>query len=218
VYCSKSLCTFAARRHLRSPDAHVAFHAFLGAVATAARRLTGAGPDRRVFVQNLWAGINSQGQGNVGHTHPFSTLSGVLYLDHGWDDGDAHRDCGDRFDSGTGSGTSSSSTGSSCSSVKVGSGGELVLFDPRSAVTCSSPAHRATLRSTHICPRCNDDVDVGGHRPAPDLAVHTSPLCSRDDEDPLVTQSTMVIKAQPGKLVMFPCVLPAIPADTASCS
>lgn len=185
----------------RSPDVHVAFHALLGAVRTAARRLGSVEPGRRVFVQNLWVGINGENQGNVGHTHPYSIFSGVIHLDdgggHGGDDAVGGRGGGrgghnEGDTDHTGAGTTSDSDS-----------GALVLFDPRSAVTCSSGAHRAKLVRARLCPPC-DDKDL-----LRDFAsAAMAPLCARGGEDPLVTQSTVAIRARPGQLVMFPSWLP----------
>lgn len=183
----------------RSPDVHVAFHALLGAVRTAARRLGGVEPDRRAFVQNLWVGINGEKQGNVGHTHPYSFFSGVIHLDDGCDPGSDY----DGGSGGGGGGHNKDDTDhTGAGTTSDGGSGNLVLFDPRSAVTCSS-THRAKLVRTRLCPLCGDDDRLRDF-----ASVGTTPLCARRGEDPLVTQSTAAIRARPGQLVMFPSWLP----------
>lgn len=50
---------------------------------------------KNVFVQNMWGGINDNGQYNTVHTHPNAVLSGVVHLDSG------NGDQGKYFASGT---------------------------------------------------------------------------------------------------------------------
>eukprot|EP00041_Stephanoeca_diplocostata_P020803 m.473628 g.473628 ORF g.473628 m.473628 type:complete len:312 (-) comp21664_c0_seq45:4485-5420(-) len=52
----------------------------------AAPILSNAVSKSNLFVQNMWGGINANGQYNTVHTHPNAVLSGVLHLDSG--DGD----------------------------------------------------------------------------------------------------------------------------------
>lgn len=53
-----------------SNEIQTAFHKAVATITQAVATLANVEP-RRVFLQNMWGGINSEGQFNVGHTHPY---------------------------------------------------------------------------------------------------------------------------------------------------